>query len=317
MWDMPYGYKLFPLDIQVTPADLDTIGKQFDAINTSSHYVSILMHKTGDSNLVIDHLTQRHYTHICPFGWYKEGHITTGPPTGLARSLEIGHIGFYPNFNLVPTNLPDNPVERHNHISCPSVTSLAKDSHNEPINVTEKPPEICEWLMKMLCPASSTVLIVGTGACGDVMGAVRAHVNVVGVEVDDAQYQASRAHLEKLRDFFEQEEKEALQQQEREELDADSAVEENPAETDDGSSSSKDSSVAAGDAHDTSNDPKPPKCPECAKEVLGEKEDYLYCRDCIVPVPMHDVCLNVHDANLESEYRLCNDCNSKADSSEH
>ena len=304
------------MDEQVTDKDLDTIGKQFDAINTAEDYVAIMMHKPADSVLVIDHLTQRSYTHVCPFFWYKQGHITSGPPTGLNRAVEMGHVGYYPNYNAVHTNLPDNPVERHNHISCPSVTSLAKDAHNEPINVTEKPPEICEWLLKMLCPASSTVLIVGTGACGDVMGAVRARVNVVGVEVDKDQYLASRVHLEKLRDSFEAADKARLDQEEKEAAEAQTVE----ATTEDahfgGSSSSNDSSSTANNAHDASTNPKPPKCPACAKQVLGEKEHYLYCRDCDLNLPMHEDCLNVHNANTDLEFFVCDDCHSKYDQEE-
>ena len=301
------------MDQQVTDRDLDTIGKQFDAINTATEYVAIMMHKTTDSTLVTEHLTQRSFTHICPFFWYKDGHITSGPPTGLHRAVEIGHIGYYPNYNDCHTNLPDNPLLRHNFISCPSVTSLTKDSRNEPINVTEKPPAICEWLLKMLCPASSTVLIVGTGACGDVMGAVSARVNVVGVEVDKAQYLASRVHLEKLRDSFEAADKARLDKEEKETAEAQTAEALDNADLSDGSSSPSVSSSTAKDAHDASTNPKPPKCPSCARPVKGEKEDYLYCRDCELDIPMHVDCLNVHDANTDSEFHVCNDCHSKLD----
>ena len=107
------------------------------------------------------------------------------------------------------------------------------------------------------------------------MGAVRAHVNVVGVEADKEQYLASRAHLEKLRDSFEAAAKTRAEKEERAALDAQSRETTTPELALGGSSSSNDPSVSVNNPNGASTNSKPPKCPACSKPVKGEEDHYV------------------------------------------
>jgi hypothetical protein len=110
-------------------------------------------------------------------------------------------------------NVSDDPRLRPNFFSCPSVASLAKDSSGAIINVTEKPPQLAEFLLGMFCKKGANVLIVGTGAGGCVKGALKAGMNVIGVENDEKQYNQLKSEMNAWVARL-QKEKEALKQKE-------------------------------------------------------------------------------------------------------
>jgi hypothetical protein len=116
-----------------------------------------------------------------------------------------------------------------------------------------------------------------------------------------------------LRDSFEDADKARLDQEEKEAAEA-QIVE---ATTEDahfgGSSSSNDPSSTANDAPGASTNTRSPKCPACNKPVMGGKDEYLYCKDCDMNLPMHEDCMEVHNAGTESEFFVCCDCHSKYD----
>ena len=86
-------------------------------------------------------------------------------------------------------------VKGPNYFTHPSLLTLAKDTSGNVINVTEKPPELAAFLLGMFCKPGATVLIVGTGAGGCVKGAVKAGLNVVGVENDEKQFNSLFSEL--------------------------------------------------------------------------------------------------------------------------
>lgn len=189
--DAPFGYDLFPHDVQITVNNLIEQSKQFDALNTNGTHVWIVIHKIEDTHIVDEAMKERHYQNIQRVYWYKRGHYVEGPVHRLTPAVcEIVTIGCLPNSAAITWNVSMDPRKRHNFIEIPSVATLARDSSGNAINVTEKPPELAEFLLGMFCKKGSTVLIVGTGAGGCVKGALRAGFNVVGVENDEKQYNA-------------------------------------------------------------------------------------------------------------------------------
>ena len=188
--DAPFGYDLFPNDVQITVNNLMEQSKQFDAINTNGTHVWIVIHKIDDTHIVKEAMTERHYQNLQQVYWYQPGQYVEGPVHRLTPAVQIITVGFLPNSSEITWNVDRDPRKRHNHFSHPSVGTLAKDSSGNAINVTEKPPELAEFLLGMFCKKGSTVLIVGTGAGGCVKGALRAGYNVIGVENDEKQYNA-------------------------------------------------------------------------------------------------------------------------------
>ena len=186
--DYPFGYKIFPQDIQITTQTLVGQSKQFDACNTKGNHSWIAIHKIDDTNIVKEAMLERSYKNLQHIFWNKPNHYVEGPVNRLTPCVEMITVGFTPNSSEIHWNVSKDPRQRGNIIHLPSVQTLAKDSSGNIINKTEKPPELSEWLFGMFCKKGSTVLIVGTGAGGCVKGAVMAGMNVVGVENDEKQY---------------------------------------------------------------------------------------------------------------------------------
>ena len=186
--DSPYGYDLFPNDQQITVQSLLGQSKQYDAINTKECSVWIVIHKIDDTHIVKEAMTTRGYTNLQQVYWTKPNQYVAGPVYRLTPVVEVITFGCMPNGAAITWNVSEDPRLRPNIFSCPSVASLAKDSSGNVINVTEKPPELAEFLLGMFCKKGATVLIVGTGAGGCVKGALRAGFNVIGVENDEKQY---------------------------------------------------------------------------------------------------------------------------------
>jgi hypothetical protein len=187
-FDSPYGYNLFPHDEQITVQALLTQSKQFDAINTQGNHVWIVLHKPDDTHIVKTAMDERNYKNLQHLYWTKPNHYVDGPVNRLTPCVEMITVGFFPNANEIHWNVSNDPRQRPNMLSCPSVLSLAKDTAGNTINVTEKPLELAEWLLGIWCKKGATVLIVGTGAGGCLKGALRAGMNVIGVENDEKQY---------------------------------------------------------------------------------------------------------------------------------
>ena len=194
-FDAPYDYGLFPHDQQITVNNLTLMSKQFDAINTQSSHVWIVMHKPTDSTIVKEAMEERGYKNLSHVFWQKENHYVEGHPSKMTPVVEMGTLGCIPDNASIQTNMSKDPRKRPNCITLPSVLALAKDTADNEINVTEKPPGLAEWLFTSFCPKGSTVLIVGTGAGGCLKGAVLAGMNVVGVENDEKQFNQLQSEM--------------------------------------------------------------------------------------------------------------------------
>ena len=193
--DAPFGYELFPGDDQVTPQWFMTQSKQFDAVNTKGNHVWIVIHKIEDTHIVMEAMKERNYKNIQHFFWHKPNHYVEGPMHRFTPVIEKVSIGFIPDSQSVHWNVSPDPRERPNFVSFPSVASLAKDTAGNIINPTEKPPDLAAHLLSIFCKPGGTVLIVGTGAGGCVKGALKAGLNVVGVENDEKQFNSLFSEL--------------------------------------------------------------------------------------------------------------------------
>ena len=206
-FDAPFGFDLFPHDSQLTVNQLLGQSKQFDAINTSTAHSWIVIHKPEDCHIVLEAMRDRNYKNMQHAYWHKTDQYTEGPVNRLTNCVEMITIGFFPSSDAIHWNVSTNPRERTNLIDIPSVLTLAKDIGGNPINVTEKPPELIEWLLGMWCKKGANVLIVGTGAGGCLKGALRSGYNVVGVENDDLQYNQLFANMNQWISNFDKEKK--------------------------------------------------------------------------------------------------------------
>lgn len=287
---MPYGLDLFTYDKQVSPQKLQEISKQFDAIQTGDSHIAVFMHKNTDSKMVEEVLMDRRYVQMVPFFWVKPGQTMAGPVKCYTPAAEIGTIGFHPERNKVAWNVSEDPTLRHNIISCPSVRTLARNNAGEFINITEKPPEISQWLVGNHCSVGSTVLVIGPGAGGEVLGICAKGLNVVGVEVDAKMYQGLEYHLNARvahqKSKMEEEEKKKKKQQHKEEKSGASA---SPSSLTDGAPFALRECTSCGEKIDL--DVPDLKCelcetsgffhPNCLEEVEHEGKNVKLCDACM------------------------------------
>ena len=193
--DAPFGFDLFPHDQQITAQWLISQSKQFDAINTKGNHVWIVIHKGDDQHIVKEAMEDRGYKNIQQVYWIMPDHYVEGAVNRFTPSVQVVSIGFIPDSGKIFWNVSADPRQRQNYFMHPSLLTLAKDTSGNVINVTEKPPELAAFLLGMFCKPGATVLIVGTGAGGCVKGAVKAGLNVVGVENDEKQFNSLFSEL--------------------------------------------------------------------------------------------------------------------------
>jgi hypothetical protein len=196
--DLNYGYRVANWDTAIDALFLDNIFKQYDASNTNDNCVVWMWHAPRDTSLVLAAYEARKYVQPLGFYWHKTLHNVAGPKSALTSSVETCMIGYKKTRNEVPWNCSDDPTERHNFIECKGVTKMARDDTNNIINPSEKPPHVVCEIIRINCNRGETIVIVGPGSGGDIMGAVMAGINVVAVEKDPYQFKSLQAHLTKL-----------------------------------------------------------------------------------------------------------------------
>jgi hypothetical protein len=287
--DLNYGYGVATWDLAITPLFLDNVFKQYDAANTNDNCVVWMWHAPRDTSLVLAAYEARGYVQPIEFYWHKTGHNVAGPKSALTSSVETCMIGYKKNRNDVAWNCSDDPTERHNFIDYKGVTKMARDDTNNIINPSEKPPYVVCEIIRTNCNRGDTIVIVGPGSGGDIMGAVLAGINVVAVEKDPYQFKSLQAHLTKLA----AEEQEALDKGKIPRGKSSSAP-----TTAKGSSSS--SSVSM-DAHVADVDAA---CRECKLEFKDEpKAECYFCN-----YWHHVDCMTVNHASRYTIKYQCNVC---------
>lgn len=192
-WDLPFGVLTedktgVEWDILLTRDDLGNLLRQFEAVQmASSWFVSFNCDPTQIGELT-SVLAENGYVHITPVFWHKEAHTKVSTQQQLTPSVETmvvarkqrsGHQAY--------TNLHLNPTKRHNFLEGPPQRTYIKDNKGVPLNLTQKPPYVFEWVLERFGNPSNPVLICGTGAGGEVQAAINMGFSVVGIEQDERQ----------------------------------------------------------------------------------------------------------------------------------
>lgn len=190
-WDMPYGITQEAWDVLQSPKDFTKVLKQVAALQKSTSWVFFVW----CNPVVVGELTKcfkdNGYGDTQMFYWVKPNHNTMTRVSSLTSSVENGILASYPHSGAVNWNVSLSSRERSNYTILPSVTTLSKNAMNNPVNPCQKPPLLSKFILEMNCMPSETVLVLGSGAMGDVKGAVLAGLNVIGIENDREQYIAS------------------------------------------------------------------------------------------------------------------------------
>ena len=281
-------------DHQLTWDEFSDILKQVDVLQKAEKYCVIFWHKPDDTHIIRDVLEKRSYKELTHFYWHKTGHYTPTPTFTYTSSMEMCTIAYTPNRKECPQNLPLDPRKRHNFVDMPAVSVYMKHDDGTVINECQKPVELAKLLISNHISPGGNVLVLGTGAGGEVMGAVAAQCNVVGVEKDPKQFKGLVANLIKQRNVeIAAEEKKVLKENEEDQEESDSQ------QTESSANNQPSLSEESGEVETKQI------CKECAGEIKDPDYDYT-CANCPGHPVFHPNCV---DTSPECDTEVwCNTC---------
>lgn len=187
-WDEPYGLTQEQWDVLPSGAERKMVFKQFQASNTSDHYVAFVWHGWREVNTVFEAMQGTGHQEMTPYYWHKTGHNVPIQQSSWTSSCETGMLGFWPCRQKCDWNTDTDSRRRHNFHECPSVTTYHRDANGAVCNPCQKPIELMLRLAQAHCPPATNAFVAGGAACGEVIGCLEAGCNVVVVEKDRKQY---------------------------------------------------------------------------------------------------------------------------------
>ena len=298
IYDSPYGLLNEQWDHQITVEEVVTIVGQFVVSQATFNHpcVAVVYHKPRDTDIIMTALEQHKYQQFQHLFWYKgRDHATPTPVRSYTNSVEMLTLGFFPDARTPYCDMNTDPRKRHNYINTPPPADMVKNTDGKYVNPTQKPRAILRKLVKNHVRPGDTVLVVGAGAGGDVLGCLDADVNVVAVESDKLQYEYLRATLESENLRVGEEYSAEEEEEDEEEVPSTQQLEEGSKAVPSQSSSSS----SSGDG------PPKLKCTECGLNEAPPDPDRRECALCQFPGPLCENC-SVKDPNGEGW--LCTAC---------
>ena len=199
-FDLPFAVlptATAPWDVLLAVDDLRNLIRGLEVVqDADSWHVVFVVHwkQVADLAKVLEELG---YVNIMPVYWHKLGHKPQVMVHQFAPAVEImitarrvrgsGASAYY--------DMAPDPAERHNFMEFSATVTPLRDSHSNVYNISRKPSELAEWFFSKFARPGSNVLILGTGAGGDVMGAINLGLNVTAVEKDKGQFDLFADHL--------------------------------------------------------------------------------------------------------------------------
>ena len=153
--------------------------------------------------MVVHGFGKQNFADVTSLTWYKTNQTNEGSAQSWVPSTEELVIGYYGGSKNVPwNNLDPSPMYRHNVLHGPNVAHRLTNDNSMIVNRHEKPT----WLARKICSIhgnpGDTVLVLGAGAGGEVVGCLAAGMNVLAFESDASQYPYLKARVEVLAQKF-------------------------------------------------------------------------------------------------------------------
>ena len=137
-------------------------------------------------------LNEAGYVYVDPLYWHKFGQTaTSSTKVQITRAVEVIVVARKQREGISAyCDLPVNPEHRHNFLQGPPNRKYLMDASGNKVNPTQKPHYVMQWIAKRFATPGLPILIVGTGAGGEVAACIEMGVSVVGVEQDLRQVKA-------------------------------------------------------------------------------------------------------------------------------
>jgi len=192
---MPFGLQREAWDQAAPkPSDITQWLNKLAASTGSESFHFIFVHKFDLFDAYQNACAQAHLSTVQPWFWHKpntnienKSTINAVEVIGVAEFRSDGKYGQqrWPTKDAVF----DNPLNRHNFLEFDGVTTRLKNRRGQVVNQHEKPPELFWQMHRRFGRANSSVLIIGAGAGGDVLGAIPgSQTTIIALEPDAVQF---------------------------------------------------------------------------------------------------------------------------------
>jgi hypothetical protein len=136
-FDVPFGLDLAPggwdsPDKVLTEDELYRIFQQTEAINSAKATVSIVTHHRHHCERYEKAVARVGFVDHTSFVWCKEGHNAVGSSKRYVFATELLTLSYKPGIEECPSNLSQNPLERHNYIVGKAQKGKVKSSTEPP-----------------------------------------------------------------------------------------------------------------------------------------------------------------------------------------
>jgi hypothetical protein len=181
----------------LSKTDIETMLDGFQYVTKCDLHTVVMWVEIGQIGLVRSVFESKGYTNVQMITWYKVGINVVGPVFRFTPATEVCLIAYKGELGHASKqfNLSKDPLQRHNIIMGPPKRVLSKNAQGQEINMFEKPDYLASKILSMFCKSGQWVVVAGFGAGGDVRGAVNAGLNVVAIEADPQQYEATLANM--------------------------------------------------------------------------------------------------------------------------
>ena len=150
--------------------------------------------------LVTEALIATNHDNVQTFYWHKVDNKPNVPAHRFVSSMECAVLGYskksacYSSFISLPSSL----LARTNCVIGPGQHKMDRNVKGEVINIHQKPAYLSEFVGSLFSTPDAKVVVLGSGAGGDVKGFMNLDREIVAIEKDKAQLDAM---LGNLRDY--------------------------------------------------------------------------------------------------------------------
>jgi hypothetical protein len=279
---MPYGVTSEGWDVKWTKEDLNLILRQIVSVNKSTNFVCVFFHAHEDSGMVQDVFASfGGFKNITNFCWLKPNQRTPTPIFQYTNAYEVATVVYYGGAKDCVNKLNPDVAERPNYVCIPAVTDKFKDKTGAVINPCQKPGELIGFFIVNHCLPESTILVVGAGGGGDVLGCLQHQQDVVAVEKDRSQFNNLYTSLMS----FQLQEQAAVAKKQQEQRKQEKALAKAQPKT---SESPEPSSNVSESSTSTTY-----TCSGCLQSITNEP--LRQCFDCDIKLHFHTKCLTFED----------------------
>ena len=200
--DQPYGLEQEAWDRAWSAAEMKAMFRQIDAAAKSTNFWVALYCNHLILSDTVRHLTEFGYQNVSVFTWWKHN-FNIESAMHVLFATEYVVMAWRRGISGMPCQLDPNPTKRHNVFVGSQQRSFHRDATGNLINPYQKPAYLAYNMCKAFCEPHDTIVIVGSGAGGDIEGAVAAMMNVVAFETDPKQFQLTEGVWRKFQEKLE------------------------------------------------------------------------------------------------------------------